>query len=465
VDEALRSGPVDGQGEFHSYPFTGSGSAGFPAADTVLRSYLGHPALEVMPSPDEYDADEATAEEAAEVAVRHRLTDSDAYEGVLLHRTGTWAEADIVVTVRGWLLAERERPHRKNLSNVFTPEEALAVIGLYLFWHHQPIIVGGSLIRWPTTSGRRSVAFTAMRAFERWNQAGRAWFETDGNLALETLNQTLLTRISRAFNFRGNIFSLCTTMVDHEPEEMLSEFDSLLVTLVGSFDVAARIVDLTLQLNSRRVNGWQDGQWQSRLQTVAADLHDYTKPGREMQRTFQVLRWLRNSVHNEALDLTVDDGVHLIALPASIQNDLKDFLREGHPGWTASSLGLRAQPPGGATAAKWLPGTGRYSVTVRRTGAPLPLDPLDGQLVLDVRPFINKIFPATLTTLNRIMQLTPLTGVPGYCTAMEQPPRVHLPWRFSDTTGHRLSMCTASPNSPDSNPVSAPPELCGMSRS
>ncbi|MBP2325340.1 hypothetical protein JOF56_005725 [Kibdelosporangium banguiense] len=88
--------------------------------------------------------------------------------------------------------------------------------------------------------------------------------------------------------------------------------------------------------------------------------------------------------------------------------------------------------------AKWLPGTGRYSVTVRRTGAPKPADPLAGQLVLDVRRFINKLFPAALTALNDIMQLTPLNRVPGYTATLENPSRVNLPWTHSDTTGHRL---------------------------
>ena len=73
-------------------------------------------------------------------------------------------------------------------------------------------------------------------------------------------------------------------------------------------------------------------------------------------------------------------------------------------------LGIRAQPPTGATAAKWLPGTGRYSVTVRRAGAPKLTAPLAGQLILDIRHFINKLFPATLTALNDIMQLTPFAA-------------------------------------------------------
>jgi hypothetical protein len=280
--------------------------------------------------------------------------------------------------------------------------------------------------------------------FERWNQAGRIWYDTTKtDLTLENLNKTLLTRVSRAFHFRDSVFALSTTMLDHEPEEMLCELDSLLLSLVGAFDAAARIVDLLLHLNSGRSVGWQytkNKEWQPKLEPIAKNLYDYTKDGSEMQRTFQVLRWLRNSVHNKALDPTRDDGAFYITTETETQDKLRDFLREGHPGWTTATLGAKVQPPGGATQGKWLPGTGRYSVTVRRTGAPRPADPLDGTLVFDVRRLVNKLFPACLSDLNAIMRLAPLTQVPGYRTALDNPSRVNLPWRFSDTTGHRLRM-------------------------
>lgn len=124
-----------------------------------------------------------------------------------------------------------------------------------------------------------------------------------------------------------------------------------------------------------------------------------------MQRAFQILRWLRNSVHNEALDLTREKQRFYV---------LHGFLREAHAGWAAADLGIRIQPPGGATAAKWLPGTCRYSVTVRRTGAPRPADPLEGMLIFEVRQLVNKLFSACLSALDQIMLITPLTGAPGY---------------------------------------------------
>jgi hypothetical protein len=480
VDRPLTSGQIDGAGDFRSYPTLGSGSTGYPDATAVLRSYLSHPALDVLFVADDLDEVGAVLfgetdptsngdvlsvefrtpagvtytgidhymdalQEASRMAAKHQLDEPDSRAGVLFYRLGVELEADLVVTDREWLLEERGRRHGKNLANIVSPEESLAVVGLYLRWRNQPVIVGGASLSWHPTSMRHSAAFIAMPAFQRWNQAGRTWCDTNGDLTLESLNQACLTRISRAFKFRDNVFGLSSTMAEYEPEEMLCELDSLLYTLVGAFDVAARIVDHMLGLNSNSWTiGWQKTKsqgWQHKLKTPAAEaLFNYTKHDSEMQRTSQVLRWLRNSVHNEALDLIRDDGAYMVKIPADTQGELRSFLQAGHLGWSADALGVRVQPPTGATATKWLSGTGHHSVTVRRAGAPKPADPLAGRLVLDVRRFVNKVFPATLAALDDIMQLTPLEKVPGYSIALEQPSRSNLPWWFSDTTGHRLRM-------------------------
>jgi len=482
VDQPLVTGPVDGKDAYRGYPFIGSGSTGYPDAPAVLRSYLCHPALEVLRVTDElrdagdvvlgepglndtlsFERKTATGgaysginyyrqavDEAAELTCKYRIDAADAHAGVVLYRIGNELETDLTVTDRQWLLAERSRPHGEHLANLVSPDEALALIGLYLRWHHHPVIIGGELVVWRPASMCRSIAYTAMPSFERWNQAGRAWHDNTagGDLTLERLNQTLLTRVARAFQFRDSIFALSATMTDDEPEEMLCELDSLLYSLVSAFDVTARTVDRIFRLGSKPQRiGWQNTDWQPKLEPTAKDLYDCTAAGTEMQRVFEVLRWLRNSVHNEALNLTRDERQFYVTLDADTQDKLRAFLRSGHADWTATNLGIRVQPPGGATVGKWLEGTGRYSVTVRRTGAPRPTDPLDGQLTIDVRRLINKLFPATLQWLDSIMTLAPLHLVPGYRPALDNPSRVNLPWRFSDTTGHPYASSTASPNS------------------
>jgi hypothetical protein len=67
-------------------------------------------------------------------------------------RVGSDQEADLIVSEREWLLAERHRPHGQLLTTVASPEEALAIIGLYLRWHRQPVIIGGTSTRWHPTS-------------------------------------------------------------------------------------------------------------------------------------------------------------------------------------------------------------------------------------------------------------------------------------------------------------------------
>ncbi|MER5702224.1 hypothetical protein ABT023_09745 [Micromonospora sp. NPDC002296] len=476
IDAPLVAGPVDGAGDYHGYPFLPGGSTGYPDAATVLRSYFTHPRLEilrisedlaevgdvVLGEPEPLDPDSLSfevktdrgerytgidyygeaVEEGAAFASQHGITLDEGLQAALLYRVGAVLEADLIVTDREWLLAERGRPHGDFLAPLVSSAEALALIGLYLRWHRQPVIVGGAVAEWHPTAMRSSGAYTAMPAFERWNQAGRAWHDrSGGDLRIENLNKTLLTRVSRAFQFRDSVFALAATMAGFEPEELLCELDSLLFSLVGAFDVAARITDLLLGMNGGRSVGWQytkSNGWQKRLEPIAEDLYDATAAGTEMQRAFQVLRWLRNSVHNEALDLTREKQRFYVTVESGTQDDLRGFLREGHTGWDAADLGIRVQPPGGATAAKWLPGTGRYSVTVRRTGAPRPADPLEGTLIFEGRQLINKLFPACLSALDQIMLRTPLTGVPGYHPGLDQPSRANLPWNLSDTTGHRL---------------------------
>lgn len=477
VDRQLASGPEDGAGEFSGYPFTGGGSTGFPPPDAVLRSFLGHGAFEIMFVAEALDRagavtfdDDAPpgsddsfpfgvrresgpfltsfawySEVAAEISVmaaRHGISEDDARAGIFLYRTGNVLEADLIVTGREWLLAERGPRH---LAGVFSPAEAVALMGLYLRWHELPVIIGGAPVNWNQASMRRSAAFTALPAFERWNQAARAWYAADGDLTLDTLAQTCLTRVARAFRFRDGIHALSAAMAGDEPEEMLCELDSLLFALVGAFDTAARAVDCILRLGTPGPRcGWQytkPGKWQARLEAPARALYDRTRTGTEMQRLFGVLRWMRNSVHYDVLGLLRGDrGEFLVTLPGDAQEKLRALLREGHAGWDGERLGIRVLPPGGATAAKWLPGTGRRTVTVRRKGAPAPADPLDGELALDVRAFVGRIFPACLAALDGIMRLVPLTMIPGYTRALDDPPRACLPWMFSDTTGHRLRL-------------------------
>lgn len=350
-------------------------------------------------------------EAASKHAAQLGLPADEALQGVLLPRIGNELEADVIVTDRAWLLDLRSEPHARHLSAVMSVGEALALMALYLRWHKEPVILGGTAVQWSSAASRRSAAYAALPAFERWNQAARRTSDVSDDLELHTLVQSCLVRVARAFKFRDNIYGLYATMNDHEPEEMLCELDSLLYSLVGAFDVAAVVVDRMLGLGAARpAIGWQRSKWRKRLEVPARALHAHVDTGTEMDAVFKVLRWLRNTVHHEALDLTHDSGTFLVTLPSDAQDKLRDLFRSGVPGWDHGSLGVHVQPKAGVTTSKWLPGVGRYSVYVRRVGAPKNPDPMSGVLAIDGRAFTNKVFPAALSALNYIMSLTPVDG-------------------------------------------------------
>jgi hypothetical protein len=474
VDSPLMLGDIDGQGVFEGHPFVDDGPSGYPDAAAILRSYVRLGACEafhiaddleavgavVLDQPD-FDRNELcfdvrqsdgvwrrgihyireATEKASEHAEQLGLPADEALQGVLLPRIGNELAADIIVTDRTWLLDQRSEPHTHHLSAVMSAKEALAILALYLRWHHESVILGGTAIRWGSASLRQSAAYAALPAFERWNQAARRACDTSDDLALHTLVLTCLIRVARAFKFRDNIHGLHATMKDYEPEEMLCELDSLLYSLVGAFDVSAVVVDRMLGLGTASKEiGWQKPQWHKKLRVQAAKVYAHTNTGTEMDTVFKVLRWLRNTVHHEALDLLRDSGTFLVTLPSDAQDNLRSLLLSGIPGWDQDSLGVRVQQRTGVTASKWLRGVGRYSVHVNRVGAPKNPDPLSGVLTIDARAFTNKIFPAALSVLNNIMSLTPLTAVAGYTKAIDNPSRVNLPWQFSDTTAHRLRL-------------------------
>jgi hypothetical protein len=47
---------------------------------------------------------------------------------------------------------------------------------------------------------------------------------------------------------------------------------------------------------------------------------------------------------------------------------------------------------------------------------------------------------ACLIALDLIMLRTPLNDMPEHQPGLDRPARVNAPWKFSDTTGHRLRL-------------------------
>ena len=473
LDGALTGGDVDGTGVYQGYATIGGGATGHPDVEAVLRDQVRGPLIDLYQIADNLDTvgnivagdlnpyndcidldyrvpagvgvrginyGTEMIEHAQDLARRLALPDDETYAGMVVARAGGDFDADLIVTGRDWLLNLRHDPSERGLDQVVSPAEAIALIGLYRRWHHRPTIIAGQSVNWPPVAMHRSIAFVAMPGFERWNQAARAAYDDRADDSLHARTMSLLTRVSRAFRYRDAVFAEWTTLDDYDRDELLCELELLLVSLVGAFDVAAEIVAQLLNLQIKGHIGWQNDHFIKQLETVAPPLSTLTKKGSLLHQRMDLVRRLRNSIHTQALSIRVDDKRAVLTLPEPVQHHLRATALSSDNPWTAHELGIHRILPGGATAHKWLDGVGRYTVTVRRSGAPRPTDPLDGELTLDPGQFLNWMFQDCISDLDQIMNLTPLAEVPGYRPQWENPPRGGLAWTFSDTTATRLRL-------------------------
>ena len=102
LDQPIASGPVDGEGEFRGYPFTGEGSTGFPPPEAVLRSLLNHQGFHILLVADSLEAtgavtlgDEAERGKRRHFPVRGENRDWRALHGVpLVRRSGRRGRTD-----------------------------------------------------------------------------------------------------------------------------------------------------------------------------------------------------------------------------------------------------------------------------------------------------------------------------------------------------------------------------------
>ncbi|MEU1969402.1 hypothetical protein ABZ541_29105 [Micromonospora sediminicola] len=439
LDQPLLSGDADGHGEFHGYPFLSGGSTGFPDATAVLRSYGRHEAIELLFVTDDPEAiggvvleepdlernevcftvhDKAWTgidgfrESLAEAQVlvdRHGLPVAEALAGVLLPPIGNQIECDAIVTSRPWLLAQRAGPHARYLAHVFSPEEALALVGLFLRWHQDSVIIGGSPIRWGPVSMRRAAAYAMLPSYWRW--AAAAPRNHAGYDPYRSLASSCMTRAARALAFRDAIHGLSVHDARRNADEMLAELDSLLYSLVGAFDITARLADLYLNLNTPKFQvGWQKQAWRTHLNNHAPELAAFTAEGGTAHRVMKIAAVLRNTVHSAALHVT------------------------GHRLSTGEENILVTVPPDEEQALLGWLDTDADAWGVQRMSG--------GRTVLDAGRFVEQLVPAALGVLEGTMARTPLDRLPGFTPT---PSHLEQDWKFCDTTGHRLRLLYGLP--------------------
>ncbi|MBO2448667.1 hypothetical protein J4573_16315 [Actinomadura barringtoniae] len=215
------------------------------------------------------------------------------------------AHADIFITNRPYLF-ESKRHSYSNLT-VCRPEEALALIGLYLRAQGERVIplapVGGHYLRLEgglySWVGARELLPSAWR----WYTACVQHASAAGDDSLLYLGGSALQRVQRALEHRDNVHCSLNQIQDGVTlEAALSSFEVALILLLGAVDATARVAHTVLGISGKtRDAGWQSPGWLSKVGTSAPALAAIFASGTDEQCTLTILRLLRNTVHGEAL--------------------------------------------------------------------------------------------------------------------------------------------------------------------
>ncbi len=289
--------------------------------------------------------------------------------------------ADLFITERPYLFATR-LPVRG--VTVCALPEALAAVGLYLRSQQAFIIWKGAdgsgtlsmnegLYFWV---GTRELLPAAWRWFSACAQQSRA---TSDRTLLE-LGESLLRRVQRALEARDRFHRAFNLPQDNNTaHDVLSELDSILVSLMGAADVSARVAHLVLGIAGHpREAGWQrDQQWLPKVAAAEPTLAALFSPGTVHSHVLTVLRLMRNTVHGQmirsiALQQPGRTLETAVMLPVSDEAAILSAM---------DALGGRGS---------WGASTGPY------------------RWLADPGVLIEQLLPRVLATLNEVMDKTPV---------------------------------------------------------
>jgi hypothetical protein len=289
--------------------------------------------------------------------------------------------ADLFVTERPYLFARRLPVQGVTVCKL---PEALALVGLYLRSQQ-------AFIMWRGTDGSDSLNMNEGLYFlvgtrELLPTAWR-WFAACVQQSLATSDQTLLElgdsllrRVQRALEARDRFHGAFNLPQNNDTAmAVLSELDSILVSLMGAVDASARVTHLVLGIavNSREA-GWQHYQkWLPRVATAEPALAALFNSGTVHTHALTILRFMRNTVHGQMIrSIAVQSAGRMletaIMLPVSNEAAILSAM---------DALGGRGSWGASTGPNRWL---------------------------VDPGVFIEQLLPRVLTMLNEVMDKTPV---------------------------------------------------------
>lgn len=198
---------------------------------------------------------------------------------------------------------------------------------------------------------------------------------------LVELAQSVFLRVDRALQARDTALRALNRPQDNDAaEDVLANLDAVLLGLMAALDVTARVTHHVLNIDgSPRAAGWQRDRWLQRVKHHTPALAELVAADAPGGRTLFVLRELRNSIHEAAMDqLAVLKSTRrreetLVGLPRSAADELLGAM---------DALG------------------GRTTWGVREL--------VPGRVHADPGMLLNRLLAGSVNLINQIMLLTPV---------------------------------------------------------
>lgn len=330
-------------------------------------------------------------ERAQMVATESGVEEETAYRALVFAAASEEMEADGFVTRRDVL---RSAGALRDAS-IYTPAEAMALIGLALRLHGNQSI-GADLIDLPLSGSTYHFVLARELTHEGWR-----WFSgcvdhshKSGDDTAINLGQAALERLQRVLQIRDRLHA--QAKIPSNPtigDELVFQFETLMLFLSAAFDAAARVAHVVYFGSDYEEAGWRKGNWQKQLATAERALAALVVEGSVGGTVLKLVSRMRNKIHGEALrTLTLQRGGAPIENPVELnpKDAAKTVTDIQSLGGDPAEWGLREE---------------------------------HGPTYLAVDRYAESLVPHAVLLLNELMAATAVERLPGVdATKLMQPP-------------------------------------------
>lgn len=334
------------------------------------------------------------ASQKAQLAARYATQATDLGELTRRILLADYAElhgADAFVTSSAELKAmAKDGPYAG--ANIMSPEEAVALVGLFLRLRHDFAYLHSG----ESSASYGKEGFYGLLAKDLLPASGR-WLTVcpDGDPLQSSsfkLAWSVLIRVERALYARDHIHEQLLLPNTYELDDgALFYLDAFLYSLAGAFDAIGRVVHATccMDHSPRRAN-WREKKkkenWTDELAVKAPAIAQLMEPGKPHRDALELVFLLRNLVHAEGLS-------SVTVIRDAYRRDARDHRLLLPPEDTGDLLGAFERLGG---IAAW--GLEKISTAV---------------YLMDIATYVEGILPRVLTAMGEIMTLTPVETLPG----------------------------------------------------